>query len=197
MTRRLLPWHVRPPPRPRRRPRLAAAVFPGPSPTTAAAEDPAAAVPQPLPVALTVPAIDVSSDLITVGLRADGTLEVPEGPDYDKAAWFEESPRPGAVGPAVLEGHVDSAENGPSVFYRLGDLRVGDEIAVTRDDGSTVTFRVDDVRSYPKDDFPTLDVYGNTTGPELRLITCGGEFDRAAGHYVDNTVVFASLVEPA
>ncbi len=155
------------------------------------------AVPQPLPVAVSVPAIGVESELITVGLRPDGTLDVPEGPDYDKAAWFDGSPRPGAPGPAVIEGHVDSAENGPSVFYRLGDLAVGDEITVTREDGTTATFRVDDVQAYPKDDFPTLEVYGNTDDAQLRLITCGGEFDRGTGHYVDNTVVYASLVAPA
>jgi len=171
------------------------AALPAPSPSETATET--ADVPQPLPVSLAVPAIEVSSELITLGLRPDGVLEVPEGEDYDKAAWFDGSPRPGAIGPAVIEGHVDSAENGPSVFYRLGDLRAGDEIAVTRDDGTTATFRVDDVRTYPKDEFPTLEVYGNTAGPELRLITCGGEFDSGTGHYVDNTVVFASLVEPA
>jgi LPXTG-site transpeptidase (sortase) family protein len=146
---------------------------------------------------VSVPAIGVESELITVGLRPDGTLEVPEGADYDKAAWFDGSPRPGAPGPAVIEGHVDSAENGPSVFYRLGDLTVGDDITVTREDGTTATFRVDDVQAYPKDDFPTLEVYGNTDGPELRLITCGGEFDRGTGRYVDNTVVYASLVATA
>ena len=140
-----------------------------------------------MPVAISVPSIGVASALITVGLRPDGTLEVPEGPDYDKAAWYDGSPRPGATGPSVIEGHVDSAENGPSVFYRLGDVRPGAEVVVERDDGTTATFRVDDVRSYPKDDFPELEVYGNTDGPELRLITCGGDFDSGSGHYVDNT----------
>ena len=149
----------------------------------------------PLPVSVRIPAIGVTSDLITVGLAADGTLEVPQpGPDYDKVAWYEGSPRPGEVGPAVLEGHVDSAENGPSVFYELGTLAVGDGVEVTRADGSVVAFVVDAVERYPKDDFPTLDVYRNTDGPELRVITCGGEFDSTAGSYVDNTVVYASQV---
>ncbi len=167
-----------------------ATAVPPPPPATPSATD----APQPVPVAVSIPSIEVSSELITVGLRPDGTLEVPEGPDYDKAAWFEGSPRPGATGPSVIEGHVDSAENGPSVFYRLGDVRPGAEVLVQREDGTTATFRVDDVQSYPKDDFPQLEVYGNTEGPELRLITCGGDFDGGSGHYVDNTVVFASLV---
>jgi LPXTG-site transpeptidase (sortase) family protein len=148
-----------------------------------------------LPVAVTIPAIGVQSQLITLGLNPDGTLAVPApGPDYDKAAWFDGSPRPGAPGPSVIEGHVDSAANGPSVFYRLGELAVGDRIEVGRDDGTVVAFVVYETRVVPKDDFPTLDVYGNTDGPELRLITCGGPFDSSAGSYVDNVVVFASQV---
>ena len=143
-------------------------------------------------VAVSIAAIGVQSELITLGLNPDGTLAVPEpGPDYDKAAWFDGSPRPGDLGPAVIEGHVDSAANGPSVFYRLGELVVGDRVDVTRADGSVVAFEVYEVRVVPKDDFPTLDVYGNTDGPELRLITCGGPFDSAAGSYVDNVVVLA------
>jgi LPXTG-site transpeptidase (sortase) family protein len=159
------------------------------SPTTPAA------LPVSLPVSLRIPAIDVRTGLITLGRNPDGTLGVPQpGPDYDKAAWFDGSPRPGEIGPAVIEGHVDSAANGPSVFYSLGALVPGDRIEVTRADGSTVAFRVDEVRVVPKDDFPTLEVYGNTDGPELRLITCGGPFDSAAGHYEDNVVVFAGQV---
>lgn len=174
-------------------PGSAVAGVPAPSVTPQAQVEDVA--PAPLPVSLSIPAIDVSSDLITLGLATDGTLEVPQpGPDYDKAAWFDGSPRPGAQGPAVIEGHVDSAADGPSVFYELGALAVGDRIDVAREDGSVVTFQVNDVRAYPKDEFPTLEVYGNTAGPELRLITCGGPFDSTAGSYVDNTVVFASMV---
>ena len=145
-----------------------------------------------LPSSVSIPAIGVQSELITLGLNPDGTLAVPQpGPDYDKAAWFDGSPRPGEVGPAVIEGHVDSAANGPSVFYRLGELAVGDRVDVTREDGTVGTFVVYEVRVVPKDAFPTIDVYGNTEGPELRLITCGGPFDSAARSYEDNVVVFA------
>ncbi|MBU1865339.1 MAG: sortase, partial [Actinobacteria bacterium] len=117
------------------------------------------------------------------------------GPHYDEAAWFKYSPAPGSVGAAVILGHVDSATGGRSVFFNLGVLRPGDEILVTRADGSVAVFTVDGVRRYPKDEFPSLTVYGDTTHPALRLITCGGEFDRADGHYRDNIVVFASLTD--
>ena len=162
---------------------------PEPSETTTTAE------PRLRPVELRIPAIDVQSEVTVVGLNQDGTLEVPQpGPDYDKAAWYEGSPTPGQTGPSVIEGHVDSAANGPSVFYDLGKLQAGDRVEITREDGSVVAFVVDDVRAFPKDDFPTSEVYGNTEGPELRLITCGGQFDSSRGHYANNTVVFAHQV---
>jgi sortase (surface protein transpeptidase) len=139
-----------------------------------------------------IPSIGVDSEVTVVGLNPDGTLEVPQpGPDYDKAAWYRGSPTPGQRGPAVIEGHVDSAKNGPSVFYDLGRVTRGDTVEITREDGSVLTFVVDAVQTFPKDDFPTLSVYGNTERPELRLITCGGEFDSTRGHYLNNTVVFA------
>jgi sortase (surface protein transpeptidase) len=94
----------------------------------------------------------------------------------------------------VLLGHVDSAEYGPGVFFDLGDLRPGDEITVTREDGTAAVFAVDRVQSYPKADFPTLEVYGNTDHAALRLITCGGEFDAGTRNYLDNIVAYASLV---
>jgi hypothetical protein len=163
-----------------------AAKAPPPTPT-------AVAPAQPLPVQVSIPSLEIASDLLTVGVQPDGTLQVPQpGPDYDNAAWFDGSPRPGAAGPAVIEGHVDGV-HGPSVFHELGRLAPGAQVLVTRADGSSVTFVVDAVRSFPKDDFPTLEVYGNTPGPELRLLTCGGQFDRTTGHYTDNTVVFAHV----
>ena len=147
------------------------------------------------PVSIAIPSIGVTSPVNESGLAADGSLEVPApGPLYDEAAWFDDSVTPGQTGPSVLLGHVDSAANGPSVFYRLGSLRPGDDVVVSRADGSAPTFRVEALRSYPKDAFATDAVYGGTTDPELRLITCGGDFDSAAGSYRDNTVVFARLL---
>ncbi len=147
------------------------------------------------PVSLDIPAIDVHSVIRDVGRTAEGALETPQpGPDYNDAAWYRHSPTPGELGPAILLGHVDSASEGPSVFFRLGELRRGDRINVTRADGSVATFVVDEVRRYPKAAFPTELVYGDIDHAGLRILTCGGPFDEVAGHYLDNIVVFASLV---
>lgn len=147
------------------------------------------------PVSIDIPAIGVHSKLQYLALARDGTLDVPgPGPLYNQAAWYKYSPTPGSLGPAIISGHVDSINNGPSVFFKLGDLRPGDTVTVTRADGLAAVFNVDGVRVYPKDQFPTQLVYGNTNYPALRLLTCGGPFDRASGHYIDNVIVFASLV---
>jgi sortase (surface protein transpeptidase) len=133
--------------------------------------------------------------LLRLGLTAGGALQVPlPGPHYDQAGWYRYSPPPGSLGPAIIAGHVDSAAAGPSVFFRLGRLRPHDTVLVTRADHSVAVFAVDQVRRYPKSHFPTQLVYGDTNRAALRLITCGGPFDRAHGNYLDNIVVFASLV---
>jgi len=106
------------------------------------------------------------------------------------AGWFTGSAVPGEVGPTVIAGHVDSSE-GPGIFYRLDTLRPGDLVTVGRSDGVAIRYRVTDVVSVPKDAFPTRQVYGPTPGPELRLITCGGEFDHSARRYLSNVVVSA------
>lgn len=175
-----------------------AQVTAAPVPAPASAAPPAPATPHVAePVRLRIPSIGVDSELLHLGLNPDGTLEVPPrgGPAGDMAAWYDGSPRPGEEGPAVLEGHVDSMD-GPSVFYRLGELAPGDRVLVDRADGTTATFVVDTAERYPKDDFPTVKVYGSTPDAQIRLITCGGDFDRATGHYVDNTVVYGHLVRP-
>ncbi len=147
------------------------------------------------PAAIAIPAIGVHSEMQQVGLTAEHTLEVPApGPYYDQAAWYKHSATPGAIGPSVIVGHVDSAANGPSVFFDLGNVRPGDEVLVTRRDGTVAVFEVESVNQYSKDDFPTELVYGNTDDAALRLITCGGAFDRAERSYRDNIVVFATLV---
>lgn len=148
------------------------------------------------PVSLEIRAIGVkSSGMLELGQTVQGSLEVPPpGPDYDKVAWYRNSPTPGELGPAVLVGHIDSAAKGPSVFFRLGDVHKGNTIRVTRADGTVAVFKVDDVKRFHKADFPTRLVYSNTDHAALRIITCGGPFDRDSGSYVDNTVVLASLV---
>jgi hypothetical protein len=177
-----------------RPPRTAAPATPAPTATATPAAPAVVALPRSVPTHLRIPAIGVDSSLMQLGLNADGTLQVPP---YDKTAppgWYRGSPTPGQVGPSVILGHVDTFKAGPVVFYRLAQLRTGDRIDVNRKDGRTASFRVYRVQSVPKDRFPTLDIYGDTAGPELRVITCGGDWDPQAHDYADNTVVFASLV---
>ena len=160
-------------------------------PTSAAAPPSSVVAPTSPPVRLQVPAIGVDSELMALGLEDDGSLEVP--PDGFPAGWFTGARMPGGVGPAVMAGHVDWGGS-PGVFYDLHSLVPGDEITVTRADGSAVAFAVASVEQFPKDAFPTAAVYGDLDHPGLRLITCGGSFDRAERSYEDNIVVFADLV---
>jgi LPXTG-site transpeptidase (sortase) family protein len=106
------------------------------------------------------------------------------------AGWYADGPAPGETGPAVIAGHVDWAGS-PAVFARLDEVGAGDEVLVDHADGTTSRFTVTRVQRYAKSDFPTAAVYGPTPGAELRLITCGGVFDRATGSYRDNVVVYA------
>ena len=148
--------------------------------------------PAPAPVRLTIPAIGVDSELMPLGLRADGSLEVP--PSGFPAGYYSGAPMPGELGPAVLAGHVDW-DRRPGVFVDLRVLAPGDTVRVARADGSTAVFRVTDVQQHAKDAFPTDQVYGDIDHAGLRLITCGGDFDPRERSYEDNVVVFAELVE--
>jgi sortase (surface protein transpeptidase) len=141
------------------------------------------------PVRVEIPSIGVSSRLVRLGLNADRTMEVPR--DYGLAGWFTGGVMPGQDGPAVISGHVDS-KSGPAVFYRLRELRRGDRIRVQRAAGDWLVFEVTGIARYAKATFPTEAVFGPVTGPVLRVITCGGDFDRASGHYLDNVVVTAT-----
>jgi hypothetical protein len=171
-----------------------------PSPAAAAAGTvgPAApkepSLPRSAPISVDIPAIDVRSPLLRLGLNPDGTIQVPDlATSADEAAWYKYSVTPGQIGAAVIEGHVDS-EVGPAVFFRLGALHPGDRIDVTLADRMTAVFRVTGVREYTKDNFPTKMIYGPTNYASLRVVTCGGTFDDATGHYLSSVVVFASLV---
>jgi sortase (surface protein transpeptidase) len=140
-----------------------------------------------VPVRLRIPSIEVDSGLETLRRAADNSIEVPRQPGM--AGWWADGPRPGQPGPAVVLGHVDS-RYGPAVFFRLDQLRAGDEVLVERADSSTVRFVVTELHPYRKDQFPTELVYYPTLKPELRLVTCGGPVDPSTGHYRDNLVVF-------
>ena len=143
------------------------------------------------PVSLTIPAIGVRTGLVHLGLTSSGELQVPSSTTV--AGWYTGSARPGATGAAVIVGHIDSLKL-PGIFFRLRQLHAGNRVYVRRADGTLAVFQVTSVRSYPKSRFPTLAVYGPVPDAELRLITCGGAFDFATGHYLSNVIVYATLV---
>jgi hypothetical protein len=140
------------------------------------------------PIQIVIPTIGVDASIVPLGLNGDGTLEVPTS--FTETGWWEHGAIPGNPGSAVIVGHVDSYR-GPAVFFRLRDLRSNDAILVRLRDGSVTRFLVDRVQEFPKDAFPTMEVYGPSSSALLRLVTCGGPFDRSTRHYLDNIVVFA------
>jgi Sortase domain len=185
------------------RPPASAAVPVDPTDPTGApagtAPAPAAAIrhlvlPASTPTRLSIPAIGVTSELRPLGLNPDRTVQVPPLGRDSYAGWYKYSPSPGQLGPSVILGHIDSARNGPGVFFKLGALRPRDTVTVTRADHTVAVFRVERVVEYAKAHFPTAEVYGNTDRAALRLITCGGRFDPSALSYQDNIVAYASLV---
>ena len=179
-------------PTPAMRP-VAAGVAALPAATGPIVAPPQSAAPAPVasPVSLTIPLISVKTNLITLGLAQGGAMQVPSSTTV--AGWYTGSPRPGSIGSSIIVGHIDST-SGPGVFYRLTELRSGDDVFVKRADGTTAEFRVTSIQTYLKDQFPTEKVYGPTPDAELRLITCGGAFDPATGHYLSNIVVYATEV---
>jgi sortase (surface protein transpeptidase) len=145
-------------------------------------------LPESEPVAVSIPRIRVRSRLVPLGLKENGAMETPDPADV---GWYSRGPSPGALGPAVIAGHV--TWNGPAVFYRLGTMRRGDQVSVTRKDGKTAIFTVTRVAQFPQSRFPSRAVYGPIDHAGLRLITCGGTYDAARHKYLDNVVIFAKL----
>ncbi|WP_103353077.1 class F sortase [Amycolatopsis sp. CA-128772] len=152
------------------------------------------ALPRSEPVSLDIPKIGARSSLVPLGLNPDNTVQVPPVTTPLQAGWYTYAPTPGEVGPAVVLGHVDGNHQ-KGIFFRLKELAAGDRVSIARKDGTTAVFEVTKVHQVPKKDFEAEGVYDDTAGPELRLITCGGVFDRSAHNYVDNIVVYARLVQ--
>lgn len=143
------------------------------------------------PVQIRVPAIALDVSLTTLGLNANGTVEVPT--NIQQPGWYRLGPSPGQDGSAVILGHVDSYQ-GPAVFFKLRSLVAGDLIDVSLADGVAAQFKVTSVAMYAKRAFPDQQVYAAHGYGALQLVTCGGTFDVQTGHYLSNIVVYSSLV---
>lgn len=141
-----------------------------------------------VPKRISIPKIKVNEPIIPVGLDEHGELAVP----YTKVGWYEQTARPGEDDPAVIAAHVDT-KKGPDVFYRLNRLRPGDEVIITDSRGAEFVFIVQKLMMTPKDELPAEEIFGETSRPEIRLITCGGPFDADSGHYTENVTVFAAV----
>jgi len=152
-----------------------------------------AGLPRSTPTTISIPKIGVQAEIMSLGTNPDGTVQVPPLDQAMKTGWYSPGASPGEAGNAVIVGHVDSAKIGPAVFFKLGALQPGDTISIAREDGSAVSFTVNEVKSYPKTAFPTELVYGPSDKPGLRVVTCGGNFDQSTGSYVDNVIAFASM----
>ena len=148
------------------------------------------------PVRVIIPAIGVNAPVIPEGTDSTGALEVPplSGPQANDAGWWDGGAAPGQNGPAVIVGHINSAAAGNLVFAHLGSLKAGASVQVVLASGVTVSFTVTALQEVSKNTFPTQQVYGPTAGPTIRLITCGGTFDPATGHYQDNLIVYGTEV---
>jgi LPXTG-site transpeptidase (sortase) family protein len=143
------------------------------------------------PVRVEIPKIGVDAKVIKLGLNPDRTLEVPK--DFQETGWWSGGYRPGAKGPALITGHVDS-RSGPAIFYRLRELEKGDMVRVKGANGRVVSFKITASERVDKDSFPTKKVYGKTKRSTLRLVTCDGAFDSSIGHYEDNLIFYATRV---
>lgn len=167
-----------------------------PTTTTAAPVESVAAPPMPgaplVPTRVRIAKIGVDAAMIDLYKQADNTLQVPE--DIRLTGWYTGRSVPGEPGPSVVVGHVDSAAEGPGVFYRLKELVPGDLIEIQRSDGSVAAFRVTDSELVLKSQFPTEKVYGSVEGSKLRVITCGGTFNASTHHYEGNVIVYADHV---
>ncbi|GHA75075.1 hypothetical protein GCM10010512_01740 [Streptomyces thermoviolaceus subsp. thermoviolaceus] len=162
-----------------------------PAPATGAAPDDDA-LPRSEPTRISIPKIGVDAPFTKLSLDTTGRLNPPPENDKNLVGWYQGGPAPGERGASVVVGHIDT-KTGPAVFVELPTLKPGDEVDIARADGVVARFEVDAVEVFSKSDFPDDLVYGDTPSPELRLITCGGTFDKARQDYRDNIVVFAHL----
>ncbi|MEV5806226.1 class F sortase [Streptomyces parvulus] len=161
-------------------------------PATGSAVPAGPVLPRSKPVRLLIPEISVDAPFTDLAIGANGQLQPPPAADTNLVGWYAKGVSPGERGTSIIAGHVDT-KTAAAVFARLGELDEGDVFHVRRADGRRATFTVDGVETFAKDEFPSKRVYGDTSRPEVRLITCAGDYDRKAKDYTDNLVVFAHL----
>ncbi|MFF3557193.1 class F sortase [Streptomyces tsukubensis] len=171
-------------------PSAAQAFAAGPRFHTDAAADP---LPPSQPLRFRIPDIDVDAPFIGLGLGRDGSLDVPPAENRNLVGWFRDGTPPGSKGTSVVAGHVDNA-SGPAVLYALGALAKGHRIEIVRADRQVAVFTIDAIEVYEADAFPDSKVYGPEDRAELRVITCGGGFDKKSGDYRGNVVAYAHLI---
>jgi hypothetical protein len=163
---------------------------------TGAPVAPAAPLAAAAPVGLRIDSINASSTLVPLGLNANRTVAVPPVATPMQASWYRLGPAPGAPGPAVILGHVNG-DGKEGIFARLNEVKPGDQVKVSRADGKTAVFTVTKLQQVAKNAFPTTAVYGDTPAAELRLVTCGGDFDQSKHSYADSIIAFATLTSVA
>ncbi|AZQ34996.1 class F sortase [Streptomyces cyaneochromogenes] len=147
-----------------------------------------------LPQRLDIPGLGVRAPVVATGLDQQGAIDAPPYERAGDVGWYAAGVRPGAAGAALMVGHVDTRTR-PAVFHRIGALRPGATVRVLRDDGTVAEFTVENVRVVARDRFDAHQAYGarHDGRAELRLITCGGTFDRTTRSYTANVIVSAYL----
>ncbi|WP_380281567.1 class F sortase [Kitasatospora purpeofusca] len=176
-------------------PPAATAPFDAPSGAAAAPAAPveaAAPLDRSKPARLRIPQINVDAPFTELTLNPSGQLNAPPPDDKNLVGWYRDGVSPGERGAAVVAGHVDTRK-GPAVFLLLSLMLPGNKVEIQRADGTVAVFAVDGVETFAKDAFPDQRVYGRTPDAQLRLITCGGTYDKKRRDYLDNVVVFAHL----
>ncbi|MFF8917558.1 class F sortase [Streptomyces sp. NPDC015032] len=145
-----------------------------------------------VPTRLQIPSLAVNAPFTSLAVGAGGRLNPPPANDPNLVGWFKDGVTPGERGASIIAGHVDT-KTGPAVFLQLRFLKPGATVDIIRADGSVATFKVDSVETFSKAKFPDKRVYSDTPSAQLRLITCGGPYNKTVKDYEDNVVAFAHL----
>jgi sortase (surface protein transpeptidase) len=146
------------------------------------------------PARLIIPAIGVIAPVEFVGILSNGDLATPTESPWEHVGWYETGPRPGEVGSAVIDGHLDRPGGYPAVFWNLRSLHIGDKVIVNDTSGKSWTFRVTRVALYPPQQAPVQEIFGNNAGHYLNLITCAGDWIPSQHQTTLRLVVFTTLV---